>query len=88
MLGVRDYARVDMRLDAKTGNPYVLEVNPNPDLAPNCAFAQAVRASGRTYQQAIAEIVECALARGRSTMLPPSSSDALLREYLAKRGAK
>ena len=56
VLGCRDYARVDMRLDAK-GNPYILEVNPNPDLADGCAFAQCVRASGRTYAQAIQEIV-------------------------------
>ena len=48
-LGCRDYARVDMRLDPKTGEPYILEVNPNPDLADGCAFAQCVRASGRTY---------------------------------------
>jgi D-alanine-D-alanine ligase len=88
VLGVRDYARVDMRLDPVTRNPYVLEVNPNPDLAPGCAFAQAVRASGITYQQAIAEIVASALDRGRSTAPPPSSSDKLLHEYLAKRSTK
>ena len=64
VLGCRDYARVDMRLDPKTSSPYILEVNPNPDLADGCAFAQCVRASGRTYEQAIQEIVGFALERG------------------------
>ncbi|MBA3541369.1 MAG: hypothetical protein H0T79_17285, partial [Deltaproteobacteria bacterium] len=65
-LGCRDYARVDMRLDPITGEAYVLEVNPNPDLADGCAFAASVRASGRTYEQTICELVELALARGRA----------------------
>ena len=50
-VGCRDYARVDMRIE--DGIVYILEVNPNPDLADGCAFAQCVRASGRTYAQAM-----------------------------------
>ncbi len=88
-LGCRDYARVDLRLDPVTGEPYVLEVNPNPDLADGCAFATSVRASGRTYGEAINRIVGFALARGQSR--PPRSdgpSDDLLREYLANKKSK
>jgi D-alanine-D-alanine ligase len=85
-LGCRDYARVDMRLDPKTGEPFVLEVNPNPDLADGCAFAQCVRASGRTYEQAIQEIVGFALSRARNRQKgEPLPSETLLREYLAQR---
>jgi D-alanine-D-alanine ligase len=84
-VGTRDYARVDMRVDAETGDPYVLEVNPNPDLAPNCAFAQCVRASGRTYNQAVVEIVEAALERGKGVVRPPAAQDVLLNEYVAKK---
>ncbi|NVB77267.1 MAG: ATP-grasp domain-containing protein [Kofleriaceae bacterium] len=84
-LGCRDYARVDMRLDAQ-GNPYILEVNPNPDLADGCAFAQCVRASGRTYAQAIQEIVGYALDRARNKpQREPAPSENLLREYVAQR---
>ncbi len=85
-LGCRDYARVDMRLDEKTGEPFILEVNPNPDLADGCAFAQCVRASGRTYSQAIQQIVGFALDRARTKQAKePAPSEQLLREYLAKR---
>jgi D-alanine-D-alanine ligase len=85
-IGCRDYARVDMRLDAATGQPYILEVNPNPDLADTCAFAQCVRASGRTYAQAMNELVHYALERAKITpkrYLGPT--DTLLTEHLARR---
>ncbi|MDR1726367.1 MAG: ATP-grasp domain-containing protein [Acidobacteriota bacterium] len=64
VIGCRDYGRVDMRMDAE-GSPYVLEVNPNPDLAPEAGFARAVRASGRTYQDVVLGICRAAMARGR-----------------------
>lgn len=87
ILGCRDYARVDMRVDAKTGEAFILEVNPNPDLADGCAFAQCVRASGRTYAQAIQEIVGFAFDRARNKQKgEPFPSETLLREYLAQRG--
>jgi D-alanine-D-alanine ligase len=86
VLGVRDYARVDMRLHDKTGEVFVLEVNPNPDLADGCAFAQAVRASGRTYDQAVQEIVGFALKRARARVnRAPEATDMLLKEYLEQR---
>jgi len=87
VLGCRDYARVDMRLRAGTNEPYILEVNPNPDLADGCAFAQCVRASGRTYAQAIQELVGMALERAKTkTKGEPFPSEQLTREYVAQRG--
>jgi D-alanine-D-alanine ligase len=85
-LGCRDYARVDMRLDP-AGNVFVLEVNPNPDLAESCAFAASARASGRSYEKLICEIVDIAIARSKVPKPISSGFDTLLTEYMAaKRG--
>jgi len=84
-LGCRDYARVDMRVDARTQQPYILEVNPNPDLAESCAFTASASAAGKTYAQMICEIVDLALARKAGPRKVVTGVDALLREYLAKK---
>src|SRR5690242_7233061 len=61
-LELRDYGRVDMRLQAD-GRIHVIEVNPNPWLSSRAEFAMAARKSGRTYVQLVEEIVDLALAR-------------------------
>ncbi|HVT02250.1 MAG TPA: ATP-grasp domain-containing protein [Thermoanaerobaculia bacterium] len=61
-LKMRDYARIDLRVSPK-GQIYVIEANPNPWLSSSAEFAMAARASGRTYNQTIGEIVELAAAR-------------------------
>jgi len=64
LIGCRDYARVDFRL-TKEGEPYVLEVNPNPDISDDAGFARSARAYGLTFPQVIGKIVESALERCR-----------------------
>ncbi|WP_435022252.1 D-alanine--D-alanine ligase family protein [Tundrisphaera sp. TA3] len=61
--GCRDYARVDVRLDAE-GRPMILEVNPNPDIGPTAGWARALRASGRAYGATLAALAEQAGRRG------------------------
>ncbi len=63
-LKLRDYARIDMRLNAK-GEVYVIEANPNPWLSSNSEFYMAAKKSGRSYTDMIETIVELARQRGR-----------------------
>jgi len=67
-LKLRDYGRIDIRLDQK-GTPHVLEVNPNPYLLPKAEFCLAGKKSGRAYGDLICEIVELALARYQRPVL-------------------
>jgi D-alanine-D-alanine ligase len=64
LLEIRDYARVDIRLD-RNGTPFVLEVNPNPDISHDAGFVRSARAMGMTFDDMIVKIVECALERSR-----------------------
>jgi D-alanine-D-alanine ligase len=67
VMGCRDYARVDMRVD-KTGRVFVLEVNSNPDLSPeDSGFARSAKAFGWTYGQLINNIVQSAFKRSVGT---------------------
>ncbi|MCS7113446.1 MAG: ATP-grasp domain-containing protein [Nitrososphaerota archaeon] len=60
-LRCRDYGRVDIRL--RSGVPYVLEVNPNPDISPDSGFVRSLNASGIRYEEFIAMIISYALER-------------------------
>jgi len=63
-LTCRDYARVDIRLD-KRGIPYVIEVNPNPDISTDSGFARAVKAAGINHSELLFTIANFALERKR-----------------------
>jgi D-alanine-D-alanine ligase len=61
-LRLRDYARVDLRVNAKE-EIYVIEVNPNCYLERRAEFATAAAKSGMQYPELIERIVELANAR-------------------------
>jgi len=62
VMGLRDYGRVDLRID-KNNVPYVLEVNPNPDLSDDAGFARSARTYGMSFDDTVARIIEYALER-------------------------
>jgi D-alanine-D-alanine ligase len=64
ILGCRDYARVDFRLD-RQGQPWILEVNANPDLSPGACLAGALMIASRDYASFLVSLVRAALDRGR-----------------------
>jgi len=65
-LGCRDWARVDLRLDAQ-GRPHVLEINPLPGILPdprqNSCYPKAARAAGFDYDGLILAVLRAALQR-------------------------
>lgn len=64
VLELRDYARVDVRL--REGKPVVIDVNPNPDLAPTAGFARSAQAVGLEYDELILRLLEYALGRNHA----------------------
>ncbi len=60
ILGLNGYARMDFRLSAE-GKIYLLEPNPNPDLAFGDEFASAAEAAGIEYAPLIQRIVNLGL---------------------------
>ena len=68
------YGRVDMRI-TEDGQPYVLEVNPNPDLSIDAGLARMGRARGWSYDDLVMQIVDEALSARRATG-PPTRCDS------------
>jgi D-alanine-D-alanine ligase len=56
----KGYGRVDVRLD-EDGRPWVLEVNPNPDLTDEAGLSRMGRAAGWEYPELVRRIAEVAL---------------------------
>jgi D-alanine-D-alanine ligase len=82
-LELRDYGRVDLRV-SPDGVPFVIDVNPNCDLAAGAGFARAAARAGLSYDALARRLVEVALARvhadpsrpeGRPVPAAPAAAD-------------
>ena len=69
VVGGAGYGRIDMRIDTD-GRPWILEVNANPDIAPDAGLARMARAAGMDYVAMLAVVCEHAVA------VPKTSSPA------------
>ncbi|MBI5643663.1 MAG: D-alanine--D-alanine ligase [Deltaproteobacteria bacterium] len=65
-LGVKDWCRIDVRLDG-TGVPHIIELNPLPGILmdPKCnsCFPKAARAAGMTFGGLVNAVLDSAIAR-------------------------
>jgi D-alanine-D-alanine ligase len=61
-LGLRDYGRIDMRVNKK-GEVYVIEANPNPWLSSAAEFTMAAKKAGYSYTDIIDKLVGLVQAR-------------------------
>lgn len=52
----RDFAEIEMRID-KNGNPFVLEINPNPGIEPTDFFTSAAKLAGYGYGELVESII-------------------------------
>ncbi len=61
-LGLRDFGRIDLRIDAE-GKSWVIDVNPNCDLSPDAGVARAAEYGGMPYPKLVGKICELAWRR-------------------------
>ena len=71
LVGCRDYARVDFRLDDE-GQPFILEVNPNPCISPLAGLAAGLESAKIPYPEFIVGLVKAALKRSVKPTLADS----------------
>ncbi|MDE3215312.1 MAG: hypothetical protein KGO03_02865, partial [Gemmatimonadota bacterium] len=62
LVGGYGYGRVDLRIDAQ-GRPWILEVNPNPDIAPDAGLARMARTAGISYPRLIRTVTQLGTRR-------------------------
>lgn len=59
-VGGEGYGRADFRID-RSGQPWLLEVNPNPDISPDAGLARMARVAGMEYPALVRRVCEIAL---------------------------
>lgn len=62
LLGCRDYARVDFRVN-EAGRPFILEVNPNPEISEEAGFADCLGRIQFSHRDFIVRLAQQAVSR-------------------------
>lgn len=57
---LKGYVRVDFRVD-ENGNPWVLEINTNPCIAPDSGFVAATQKAGINFEEVLSRIISDAI---------------------------
>jgi D-alanine-D-alanine ligase-like ATP-grasp enzyme/ribosomal protein S18 acetylase RimI-like enzyme len=78
IMGCRDYARVDFRLDEQL-HPFILEVNANPDVSPDSGYSCSLRDAGFRHTDFVRFLLANARrrlprAKPRPKSRPPATS--------------
>lgn len=60
-VGGKGYGRADFRID-ESGRPWLLEVNPNPDISPGAGLARMAGVAGMSYNGLVRRVCELAIA--------------------------
>jgi D-alanine-D-alanine ligase len=64
VVGARDLARIDIMVDQKTLQPYLLEINTMPGFTPRSLLPEAAAHDGVPFAQLVDRLVQRAQARG------------------------
>ena len=75
LFGLRDYGRVDMRINLHN-KPYILEVNANPCLSPDAGMAASLSHAGIGYADMVERLVHFALQRAHHDAFPGTAGCA------------
>jgi D-alanine-D-alanine ligase len=67
IVGGSGYGRIDLRIDER-GRPWILEVNANPDIAPDAGLARMAGVAGIDYGAMVRQVCEHGLQRSREAM--------------------
>jgi len=62
VVGCSDYGRAEMRVDSR-GNPFILEVNPNPSIGPTDCVPSVAALAGMDYGDFLEEVLRLAIRR-------------------------
>lgn len=58
----RDYGKVELRVD-RNGNPFIIELNPNPPITKSDEISIAARTGGYSHDELLDEITYVAIER-------------------------